>query len=117
MKKKKKKKISIKSPCKSGILLTIISSLCRSHIPLHCGGSAGVVEIFISKFSQKFENSSETNSLQLSLNSFDGLPKMPIQFSRKFLTIIGLLLLIIEVLLNQVNSSIIWKYQTVLSRL
>ena len=67
---------------------------------------------------QKFENSSETNSLPLSLNTFDGLPKIFIQFWRKFLIIIvGLLLLVIVTLLNRVNSSIIWKYQNFLSRL
>ena len=78
---------SIKSPSKSGIPLTVniilnlnlrISvkiALCCSHIPLHHGDSAGVVDISILKFSQKSISSSETNPPPLSLNTFDGLPK------------------------------------------
>ena len=80
---------------------------CRSHISLHHGDSADV-DIFILKFLQKSENSSETNSPPLSLNTFDGLPKILIQLWRKFLIIIvGFLLLIVVALLNRVNSSII----------
>ena len=91
---------------------------CHSHIPLHHGDSAGVVDIFILKFSQKSEKSSETNYPPLSLDTFDAMPKIFIQFWRKFLIIIvGLLPLMMVALLNQVKSSIMWKYQIFLTRL
>ena len=63
---------SIKIPCKSSIPLVIsyltfkrISvkiALSCSYITLHHGDFAGVVDIFVLKCLQKFENFSETNS-------------------------------------------------------
>ena len=59
-------------------------ALCHSHIPLHHGDSAGVVNIFILKFLQKSVNFLETNPpFPLSLNIFLGLSKMLIQFFAK----------------------------------
>ena len=120
---------SIKIPCKSSIPLVIsyltfkrISvkiALSCSYITLHHGDFAGVVDIFVLKCLQKFENFSETNSPPppLSINTFYGLPNIQIQFSRKFLIIVALLLLIMVTLLNQANSSIICKHQIFLLRL
>ena len=119
---------SIKIPCKSSIPLVIsyltfkrISvkiALSCSYITLHHGDLAGVVDIFVLKCLQKFENFSETTSPPpLSINTFYGLPNIQIQFSRKFLIIVALLLLIMVTLLNQANSSIICKHQIFLLRL
>ena len=61
-------------------IMSVKMALCLSQIPFDHGDSAGVVETFILKFSQKSINSREKNSPPLSLNTLNGVPKRLTQF-------------------------------------